>query len=165
MRTSPWTTAGILTHDTPKCESLDSCWDFSIKAEGAPYLPPFIKKLPHDIHKADLKYLFEMGALTLPDTTLCRELLKSYLYYVHPYMPILDLREFLLIVARNDGVQQISLLLFQAVLLTGAVHVDLKYLLMAGYSDRRDTLRKFSRNAKVREFALIPPRSRINVSF
>ncbi|OGE47273.1 hypothetical protein PENARI_c051G07863 [Penicillium arizonense] len=44
-------------------------------------LPDFIKALPRNLEHEDIRYLAAKGALTVPDTALQVELLKSYLLY------------------------------------------------------------------------------------
>lgn len=61
------------------------------------------------------------GALTLPEEPLRSELLRSHFDFVHPYMPLLNRKEFLGSATSDDGSKgKISLLLFQAVMFTGS---------------------------------------------
>lgn len=113
------------------------------------FLPEYIRGLPQRLQRDDVEYLVTKGALTIPDTTLRNELLKAYIYYVHPYMPLLDLEEFLQVIARNDGVHQMSLLLFQAVMFAGTAFVDVEHLLNAGYSSRKIARKIFFQRARV----------------
>jgi len=58
------------------------------------YLPDYIRGLPQRLQHEDIDYLAAKRALTIPDVELRNQLLKSYIHYVHPYMPLLDLDEF-----------------------------------------------------------------------
>lgn len=112
-------------------------------------LPNYIRRLPQRLQAEDLNYLQAKGALTIPDRTLRDELLKAYIHYVHPYMPLLDLEEFLQILARNDGTHYVSLLLFQAVMFAGTAFVDMEALRNAGYNNRKSARKIFFQRARV----------------
>ena len=61
----------------------------------------------------DVSHLWKKGALTIPDTPFRDALLQSYVEFVHPYMPLMELDEFLRIVYDGAEVEsRISLLLF-----------------------------------------------------
>ncbi|KAG7102833.1 Cutinase transcription factor 1 beta like protein [Verticillium longisporum] len=80
-------------------------------------LPAFVKPLPARIASEDVKYLHTKGALSLPPLPLQTALFQAYVEYVHPYMPLLDLREFLGAVNARDGLcGQVSLFLYQAIM-------------------------------------------------
>lgn len=126
---------------------LDSSTSSVRSANGL--LPDYIRGLPPRLQKEDVDYLMTKGALTIPDITLRNELLKSYLHYVHPYMPILEMEEFLQIIAANDGVHCLSLLLFQAVMFAGTAFVDVKYLKAAGYRTRKAARKLFFQRTRL----------------
>ena len=92
-------------------------------------LPAFIKPTPSRIPREDLEYLWRKGALTLPDETLRTALLNAHFDFVHPYMPLLDRRQFLASVSDESGSHgKVGLLLFQAVMFSGtAVCVPCKH--------------------------------------
>lgn len=52
-------------------------------------LPRFIKPLPAKIGPDEISYLEKKGALTVPKGTLRSEMLRAYVEFVHPYMPLL----------------------------------------------------------------------------
>lgn len=88
---------------------------------GAGVLPAFVKPTPVRIPAEDIEYLTKRGALTLPSEPLRSELLNSHFNFVHPFMPLLNRREFLDIVTCEDGSKgKVSLLLLQAVMFTGS---------------------------------------------
>jgi hypothetical protein len=87
------------------------------------------------------EYLEKKGAFTIPNDDLRNELLRSYVLWVHNYVPFLELHDFLECVARADGTNRISLLLFQAVMFAASTFVDLEHLQAAGYATRK-TARK-----------------------
>ena len=119
-------------------------------------LPDYIRGLPPRFQKEDIDYLTIKGALTIPEVPLRNELLRSFVHYVHPFMPILDLEEFLLVIiagSSNDSNQQqqqrLSLLLFQAVMFAGTAFVDMKHLQAAGYSNRKMARKAFFQRTRL----------------
>ncbi|KAJ5559303.1 hypothetical protein N7535_009531 [Penicillium sp. DV-2018c] len=105
--------------------------------------PRFLKPLPTRIAPEDLEFLRFRGALTLPESGLRDELLRCYIQWVHSFMPVLNLQEFLRCVAENDPAGNVSILLFQAVMFVGTAFVDLKHLQDAGYSNRKSARNAF----------------------
>ncbi|KAJ5339102.1 hypothetical protein N7541_011070 [Penicillium brevicompactum] len=118
-------------------------------ARSSGSLPDYIRGLPARLLKEDIDYLAIKGALTIPDETLRNELLKSYIHYVHTYMPLLDLEEFLQTIVQNDGIHRISLLLFQAVMFAGVAFIDMKHLQAAGYQTRKAARKVFFQRARL----------------
>ncbi|KAL4897468.1 fungal-specific transcription factor domain-containing protein [Aspergillus ambiguus] len=105
--------------------------------------PRFLKPLPPRVSPEDLEFLRFRGALTIPESGLRNELLRCYIKWVHSFMPVLNLQEFLRCVAENDPNGNISLLLFQAVMFVATAFVDLKHLQDAGYSTRKSARSAF----------------------
>lgn len=126
---------------------LDPSFGSSCSTGG--FLPDYIRGLPARLQKDDIDYLTVKGALTIPDVTLRNELLKAYIHYVHTYMPLLDLEEFLQTIVQNDGIHRISLLLFQAVMFAGMAFVDMKHLQAAGYQTRKAARKIFFQRARL----------------
>ncbi|OAT05341.1 FarB protein [Blastomyces gilchristii SLH14081] len=106
-------------------------------------LPRFIKQHSMELESDDFSYLHKKGAFEIPHFAFRNELLKSYVNYVHVYMPFLDLEDFLQTIYENTGRKRISLLLFQAVMFAGTAFVDIKHLRMAGYQSRRAARKAF----------------------
>jgi hypothetical protein len=111
--------------------------------------PRFLKPLPARIAPEDLEFLRFRGALSLPESGLRDELLRCYIQWVHSFMPVLNLQEFLQCVADNDPEGNISILLFQAVMFVGTAFVDLKHLQDAGYSTRKSARNAFFTRLRV----------------
>nr|POE47642.1 cutinase transcription factor 1 beta [Quercus suber] len=112
-------------------------------------LPAYIKPLHNRLTPDDILYLERKGALTLPPDHLRDELLRCYVEFVHPYMPLLDLHDTIHIIDKNDGERSISLLLFQAIMFAGVATVDIRYLKAAGYATRRDARRLFFQKTRL----------------
>jgi len=97
-------------------------------------LPPYISPLPESITVEELEYLHTNGALTMPGTPLRDHLLRAFVEYVYPFLPLLDLEELLSIVLDGDGLHgQVSLLVFQTIMLAGSGFVDMPFLKAAGF--------------------------------
>ena len=113
-------------------------------------LPSYLKPLPQRMTSVDIDYLFAKGALSLPEPSVRNALLRSYIEYVHPYMPLVEIHELLQTI--NDGTGEtgrISLLLFQAIMFAGTAFVDLEFLKAAGYSNRKAARKAYFQKARV----------------
>lgn len=118
-------------------------------APPAVHLPSFLTQLPDRLHRDDVEYLRRSGALDLPSDMLRNELLKSYLLWVHPHMPILGLHEFLSAIAGDNKSHQIGLLLFHAVLFAASAFIDVCHIRAEGYPSRSAFRESLSRKVKV----------------
>ncbi|RMZ82000.1 hypothetical protein DV737_g2311, partial [Chaetothyriales sp. CBS 132003] len=85
----------------------------------------------------------------MPNTGLRNELLRCYAQYVHPYLPLLNLQDFIIPIERNDGHNPISLLLFQAVMFAGTSFIDMGYLIAEGFDTRKAARRAFFQRVKL----------------
>jgi hypothetical protein len=113
-------------------------------------LPRFIKPLPAKIGPEEISYLEKKGALTVPRGTLRSEMLRAYVEFVHPYMPLLDLHDFLSVIDKSDGSNgKVSLILFQAVMFAGSAFVDMQHLHTAGYATRKEARKDFFQKTRV----------------
>lgn len=112
-------------------------------------LPRYIHPLPSHIGIDDLEYLAKKDALTLPCDELRSRLLWHYIQYVHPFMPILDLEDFLTRIAQPDRSKPISLLLFQAVMFVSITFVPAEDLHAAGFKSRKSARKTFFQRARL----------------
>ncbi|KPM41340.1 Cutinase transcription factor 1 beta [Neonectria ditissima] len=113
-------------------------------------LPAFLRPLPSKIAAEDVKYLHIKGALSLPTLPLQNALLQAYVEYVHPYMPLMDLNNFLSIIHTRDGRNgQTSLFLYQAVMFAASAFVDMKYLREGGYTTRKAARKSFFQKTRL----------------
>ncbi|KAF2153075.1 hypothetical protein K461DRAFT_240433 [Myriangium duriaei CBS 260.36] len=113
------------------------------------HLPAYLKPLPARIGADEVLYLSKKGAITIPPLPLRDALLRCFVEFVHPYMPLLDVHDLIDSVDRNDGSNQVSLLLFQAIMFTGVAMVDIKLLKAAGYFSRREARREFFQKTRL----------------
>ncbi len=112
-------------------------------------LPRYIRFLPSHIGIDDLGYLAKKDALTIPSDELRGRLLQHYIQYVHPFMPILDLEDFLSRIAQPDRSKPISLLLFQAVMFVSITFVPIEHLHAAGFKSRKSARKIFFQRARL----------------
>ncbi|KAI8623793.1 transcription factor CTF1 [Xylariaceae sp. FL1651] len=113
-------------------------------------LPTFIRPLPAKIASEDVVYLRAKGALSLPSIPLQSALLRVYVEYVHPYMPLLDLHDFLGTINAHDGAcGQVSLFVYQAVMFAATAFVSTKALKEAGYATRKAARKAFFSKARL----------------
>ncbi|KAF2199870.1 hypothetical protein GQ43DRAFT_433009 [Delitschia confertaspora ATCC 74209] len=113
-------------------------------------LPLFIKPLPDRIGADEVSYLDKKGVLTVPEPALRNAMLRAYVEFVHPYMPLLDLHDFLETIDSPDGSRgTVSLILFQAVMFAGSAFVSTDQLQAAGYVTRKDARRDFFQKTRL----------------
>lgn len=114
-------------------------------------LPSYVKPLSQRMTSADIDYLFAKGVLSLPAIPVRNALLKSYIEFVHPFMPVIEVHELMEIVEEGTGVSgRISLLLFHAIMFAGTAFVDMEYLTTARFSNRKVARKAFYQKARVR---------------
>lgn len=107
-----------------------------------------------------MAYLRGKGAFHVPSMSLMPAILTAYLECVHPALPLLDVKWFINCVTQPAGnfvepSNQVSMLLFQAVMFAGVGYVAKEKLLAAGYKDHMTARKIFFSRAVVR----IPPPS------
>lgn len=113
------------------------------------YLPSYIKPLPRHITSRDLVYLADKGAFTIPDDALRDEILRAYVALVYPFMPTLDLEDFLGPILCGSQRGSISLLLFQAVMFAGVSFVDEGILRSYGYRSKKAARKDLYRRVRL----------------
>jgi hypothetical protein len=96
----------------------------------------------------DVEYLKLKGAFSAPSGDLRYQLLQSFLNYVHPYNPVLDIQDVHAMEGRSEP-GQVSYLLFQVVMLGGSLFVEQKHLAKGGYSTRKAARQTFYERARV----------------
>ncbi|KAM0425449.1 hypothetical protein ACHAPT_009238 [Fusarium lateritium] len=135
-----WSEPDNIIRPTNSYASSSGTSDF----EQSSRLPDFIKPLASSIDGDDTAYLQSKGALTVPSVRFQNALLWSFFEYVYPFIPVVDVEEFLGSVHDRDGTSgQVSLLLYQAVLFAGTAHVNMDHLKKAGFNTRREARKAF----------------------
>lgn len=116
-------------------------------------LPTFIKPVPRSLNLAHMKFLRSQGALSLPGWSLQRALIEAYAEFAYPYMPLIQIHEFLDSAhdPESSSSRQISLLLYQAILFAGSAFVDRRSLEgdQSCFSSRRLARRELSNRVTV----------------
>lgn len=112
-------------------------------------LPLYIRPSRPDIRQDDLEFLARRGALSLPVGELRDQLIRSFVLYVYPFMPVVDLEDFIGAIDENEASPKISLIVFQAVLFSATAFVDLPLLQEAGYENRRAARADYYQKVKV----------------
>lgn len=114
------------------------------------------EKLPHYTKpssslwpREDVQFLRAKGALTVSCPQLRYALLESYINWVHPFCPLLDLDDFLSAVLSNGSEGQVSLLLLHAVMFAGSAFIDISHLRAAGFESRIAARKHFFMKIKV----------------
>ncbi|RDA93438.1 hypothetical protein CP533_2631 [Ophiocordyceps camponoti-saundersi (nom. inval.)] len=126
-------------------------------------LPQFILPLPDKMAVDDAAYLRAKGALTIPSASLQSALLRAYAEFVHPYMPLLDLDDFLAVVGagrprlrrrhrHHPYHGRVSLFLYQAVAFASTAFVDMRHLHEAGFATRKAARKAFFQRTRVSRF-------------
>ncbi|OAL34943.1 hypothetical protein AYO20_05658 [Fonsecaea nubica] len=111
-------------------------------------LPKYIRTTSARLDAVDIERLQAKGAFIIPATSLRNELLRCYVEYVHPYMPVLELEDFLDTIEKGEATKTVSLLLFQSVMFAATPYIASKTLAAHGYNDRRKARRSFYLRAK-----------------
>ena len=114
-------------------------------------LPSGIRGPRQDFDSQDYQNLVARGALTVPEAALRDELLLSFVLYVHPYWPVLDLQGLLDAIYSQPTSSQCSLLLFQAVMFAGSAFLNIRLLEKTGFSSRRSARKALFNKVKVRK--------------
>lgn len=100
-------------------------------------LHPFVKPLSSNVDPDHFRYLGRAGALAIPAQPLREELLRHFIEFVQPSMPLLDVHELVASVDGEKSRSPVSLLLFQAIMFSGATTIDTAFLEATGYATRR----------------------------
>ncbi|KAK3620759.1 hypothetical protein LTR56_020748 [Elasticomyces elasticus] len=99
--------------------------------------PNFLRLMSPSTSAEDIGFLEHKGALSVPPVSLRNDLLRKYVQYVHPFLPMIDIEETLQQIHNNGPPDQVGLLLFQAMMFAAAAYVDLQLVNEAGYSDKK----------------------------
>jgi len=116
----------------------------------------FLKPPPPSMSSGDIEYLAAKGAFSVPAADFRREILQSYIDFVHPFIPILDLWDIVAMAGHGES-GEVSVLLLQAVLLAGSLYVGMTHLKNAGYLTRRSARKDFHDRARVKMNFLFAP--------
>ncbi|KAJ9604752.1 hypothetical protein H2200_010866 [Cladophialophora chaetospira] len=111
-------------------------------------LPTFIARPQQVLRPEELRFLEDSGALTVPHSDLRDQLLLSFVLYVDPHLPVVDIQA-LLDAIEGRSSDPVSLLLFQAVMFAGSHFVDMGFLEEVGFKTRVVAKTYYFRQIKV----------------
>ncbi len=120
-----------------------------------------VRPLLSQISAEDAEFLSLKGALYVPEGPFCDALVKAFINYVYPFLPIIDLATFLPLMQSHqkeatsgeicsmENTEPASLLLVQAVIFSASAFVEGHFLRNAGFQSRRVARKFFYEKAKV----------------
>jgi len=106
-------------------------------------LPPFIKPLPQNMDLDNAAFLRSKGAFVVPEEEFRAEILRSYIFSVHSFMPILDLGDFVNAILHKEHGDKVSLMLFQAVMFAGLSSMKQGIIQRMGYATTKQARKAF----------------------
>ncbi|KAB8219532.1 hypothetical protein BDV33DRAFT_204447 [Aspergillus novoparasiticus] len=112
-------------------------------------LPSYIQKLPESLPDDAVKSLLINGACIIPETEIHDHLLHSYVNHAYWDMPLLDVNRLRMCVHTNTEDNQVSLLLFQAVMFAGACSTDSLQPSQLGFATMREVREVFYNRVKI----------------
>ncbi|KAJ9620697.1 hypothetical protein H2204_012183 [Knufia peltigerae] len=133
-------------------EALFQSEDTSQHQEGPslqPDLPSYIAALPSGLDPDVLRFLQHKGALVPPSLMMTDELIRAYVCYVHPFMPLLDMGPFFRAIDSEGVNTKVSILLFQAVMFAGVTFVNKECLKRAGFQSHNQARTAFFDRVKL----------------
>ncbi|EXJ70149.1 uncharacterized protein A1O5_06217 [Cladophialophora psammophila CBS 110553] len=96
----------------------------------------------------EVKYLSSKGVFEIPPPSLLKELISSYIEWVHVVLPILDIDTVTSVLLPTSNTQT-SLLLFQAIVYASSTFVDEEKLRLSGFTERRAAQDLFFKRVKL----------------
>lgn len=113
------------------------------------HLPSYISPCPSHLDEHDLEFLARKDCLTIPDNRLRDELIRIYVFVVYPFMPAIDLVDFLEPITGSSQAGTVSLLLFQAIMFASVTFVDRQLLQSCGFESKRTARKIFFNRVKL----------------
>ncbi|KAJ5585655.1 C6 transcription factor (Ctf1B) [Penicillium hetheringtonii] len=99
--------------------------------------PAFIKTSSAHLEDCEMQYLRVKGALSIPKEEFRRDLLRAFIRRVYYVFPMVNIFDFLSAIVLDDGRHPISLLLFQAVMLSAIPYINIDRLVVEGFCSRK----------------------------
>lgn len=120
-------------------------------------MPACFQPFPEHLAARDIEYIRSKGALCVPHRRLRNEVIRCYVEYMHPYMPLLDVNELLQIADPSIDASmtpKYSLLLFQCVMFAAVAFVDEALVKEVGYDSLKLARKAFYQKTRVRSHQL-----------
>ncbi|VUC30732.1 unnamed protein product [Clonostachys rosea] len=108
-----------------------------LRSRAPSRLPSYIRPIPRHFDAKDIEYLANKHCLEIPDDEFRDELLRVFITIVYPFIPAVELDDFIHSVYRRDGGNPVSLLLFQSIMFVSIAFVDIEFLQTRGYASRK----------------------------
>ncbi|KAJ9614614.1 hypothetical protein H2200_002751 [Cladophialophora chaetospira] len=124
--------------NTSPSNFLAQCEEVQAGSEPPGWISPLRTGLDEDM----LWLLRKKKALSVPPQPLRDHLLRAYVQYVHPFLPLLDLED-LMQAFEMKGEARISLVLFQAIMFAGTAFVDMVHLESEGFRTHKEARRAY----------------------
>lgn len=141
--------------DFPVCVSVSSQQPL-LQASMSVNLPSYVKAVRHGFDTDNMAFLASRGALTVPGDDIRDDLIRSFVLYVHPYIPVFNLQDFFNSIDQMENCNPLSLLVLQAVLYSGCAFVDMSVLESLGFQTRIAARKAFYIKVKVGVINSIP---------
>ena len=113
-----------------------------------PPLPRYIKPLSSELRTEDWEYLSAKRCFSFPPFTFERCIIERFIGFVYPFLPVLDMDEFVAIITGKSH-KQVSLVLYHAVMGAGVAAVDVDTIVQHGYASKIAARDDFYTRAKV----------------
>lgn len=111
-------------------------------------LPKFVSPFSSELERDVLHLLHKRGVLTVPDQALLEEAIGLYTCYVHPLLPLLDMRQILDAIHLRNG-SAISLLLIHAIVFAASAFMESSQLTALGFENRPSARRVLFERVKL----------------
>lgn len=126
--------------------SMDGAEIFRNNNYGCPNFISPIKSTKCAQHSMFLHY---QGAFDVLEEKLRNAVITSYIHFVHPQIPVVDIHELLQALATNGRDGKVSILLLQCILLSGCTFVEIEYVTQAGFESRMSLRRQLADRARL----------------
>jgi Fungal specific transcription factor domain len=111
-------------------------------------LPEYIFPCQQRLSERTIKHLRDQGAFIMPEGHLRDLLVYTYVHFVYPQLPMIDIAEFATAITRTDESSKLSLLVLQAVFYSATDYVSMDALTASGFPSRWSARKTFFDRAK-----------------
>lgn len=115
---------------------------------GSLVLPPYILPCRQKLSKRTISCLRDQGAFVMPEGHLRDSLIHTYVQFVYPHLPVIDIADFANAMTRSDGSSKVSLLVLQAIYYSATEYVSIDVLTASGFPSRTSARKIFFERAK-----------------
>lgn len=106
-------------------------------------LPQYIDPISNHVLEEDLEFLTQKQAFVIPEPELRMEIFRSYVFRVHPFQPIVDLRTVVHAISDDFDDGSISILLFQAIMFAGVSSLETTLVRRLGFESIKQAREAF----------------------